>query len=194
MIFNNTRIHARTERLAPDGIPRYIRCYDAGSDLWDRFTVVYTGNYRSRNGTCQYRVLSEEPLSTDGMSQWGESAYIIDRGRNLIIGKAVSFEEMPHQVREVVLTDYFGLWNLNPCFRIRDARGGIVGVFDDPDEARLSLMGHIRKMLEKSGGKLRVAYDIERNAGNHQYESIYGYQASFGSGCNPEAVEIPRFA
>ena len=38
----------REERLVPNGVPRYIRCYDMGEGQFDRYTVCYTGNYKGK--------------------------------------------------------------------------------------------------------------------------------------------------
>ena len=35
-------MNSREQRLMPDGVPRYVRCYDGGEDLFDRYTVVCT--------------------------------------------------------------------------------------------------------------------------------------------------------
>lgn len=41
------REQARTERLMPKGIPRWVRVYDNGGSTADRFTVVFTGLYNN---------------------------------------------------------------------------------------------------------------------------------------------------
>ena len=67
----------RVRRLMPDGVPRYVRCYDNGGS-GDRYTVVYTGNYRGRGGMCRYVGMSALPFHPQGVGMHGESREPID--------------------------------------------------------------------------------------------------------------------
>jgi hypothetical protein len=115
----------RIESLAPNGIPRWIRCYDDGK-MGDRFTVVYTGKYKGKMpGWCQYVGMSAAPFHPQGVCQHGEHDGMIDVakgcwagpaiGRSCHLGKRIRFEDLPEDCQRVVWNDYSELWNIpNP--------------------------------------------------------------------------------
>jgi hypothetical protein len=102
----------RQERLMPEGVPRYIRCYDNGGETADPYTVVFTGNYSGRNGICRFLGMSDNPFYPQGVCQHGEHNAIIDRPKWLHLGKKISFEELPADCRKVVIQDYKELWGI----------------------------------------------------------------------------------
>jgi len=66
----------RTERLLPNGVPRYIRCYDNGGKTADRYTVCYTGNYRGKTkGWHDYVGMSGAPFHPQGIGQHGQTEF-----------------------------------------------------------------------------------------------------------------------
>lgn len=76
----------RENRLLPGGVPRYTRIYDNGGPdapdgSVDRYTVVFTGNYRGRDGICRYVSMSGAPFHPQGIGQHGEQDRPIDRPR-----------------------------------------------------------------------------------------------------------------
>jgi len=97
----------RIDRLLLGGIPRYVRCYDngGGGATIDRFTVVYTGNYKGRNGICSYVLMNARPFHPQGFGQHGASSKIIDAmpgcwagpsiGKSCHLGKRIPFAELP---------------------------------------------------------------------------------------------------
>lgn len=51
----------RMKALMPDGVPRYIRCYDNGGVTADRYTVCFTGRYRHKSlGEYLYLTMSND--------------------------------------------------------------------------------------------------------------------------------------
>ena len=55
----------RIKNLLPGGIPKYIRCYDNDGATIDRYTVVFTGNYKNRIG-CDYLAMNACPVHPQG--------------------------------------------------------------------------------------------------------------------------------
>ncbi len=106
----------RKERLLPNGTPRYVRCYDDGGTNggtnYDRFTIVFTGNFKGRNGRCNYIGCSENPFHPQGVGQHGESETSIDTPAYSHLGKKVKFETLPEKVKELVLSDYMEYWGI----------------------------------------------------------------------------------
>jgi len=100
----------RKTRILPNGIPKYVRCYDNGGKTLDRYTIVYTGNYKGRNGRCEYLGCSENPFH--GIGQHGESAEIIDKPSYKHLGKKINFISLPEQVKKAVMQDYNEYWEL----------------------------------------------------------------------------------
>lgn len=105
------KLKERRERLCPNGIPRWIRVYDNGGETFDRYTVVFTGNYKGRDG-CHYLGMSENPTHPQGFGQHGWSQEIIDRPTYGHLGKKVKFEDLPEKCQKVILNDYNDIWDL----------------------------------------------------------------------------------
>ena len=101
----------REERFMPNGIPKWIRCYDNGGKTWDRFTVVYTGNYKGRNG-CDYVGMSENPFHPQGFGQHGWDGSVIDRPTYSHLGRKITFDKLPEQCQRAVIDDYKEIWNI----------------------------------------------------------------------------------
>lgn len=101
----------RRNQLMPNGIPRYIRCYDNGDVTADRFTIVFTGRYRkSRNDDFIYLGCSSDPFHPQGIGQHGFCKSLIDRPAYKHLGKPVTFESLPDQVKKAVIASYEDLW------------------------------------------------------------------------------------
>ena len=107
----------RLQNLLPNGVPRYIRCYDQGGFTWDRWTIVFT----SRRGG-YYLAASDDPTHPQGFGQHGDG--LIDRvedqkflrppaiGRKNHLGTRVTFESLPEKLRQYVLKEYKELSDL----------------------------------------------------------------------------------
>jgi len=110
----------RCESLLPENKPKNVRCYDNGGESFDRFTVVFTGNYKGRDG-CDYVGMSEFPFHPQGFGQHGYAENIIDTnksgfapaiGRKNHLGKRIAFSELPEDCQKLVLSDYKAMWDL----------------------------------------------------------------------------------
>lgn len=113
---------ARQDRLLPNGVPRWVRCYDNGGRSFDRYTVVFTGRYRQKTGGSYcYVAMSEHPFHPQGFGQHGESTTRIDVnkdgfapaiGRFNHLGTRIRFQDLPPDCQQLVLQDYRCLWGL----------------------------------------------------------------------------------
>jgi hypothetical protein len=101
---------ARIHKLIPNGVPRYVRCYDNGGETMDRYTIVYTGNYKNRVSVCEYLGCSEYPFH--GVGIHGESNTPIDYPKYSHLGKRVDFKTLPPDVKKAVIQDYKENWEL----------------------------------------------------------------------------------
>lgn len=99
----------RYDNLIPNGIPRWIRCYDNKGETFDRYTVVFT---RTNDRICHYVGMSEKPFDPQGFGQHGESDEAIDRPRYSHLGKKIKWEDLPLDCQEVVFRDYKALHSL----------------------------------------------------------------------------------
>jgi hypothetical protein len=130
----NKKQQARMNSLFVNGnpkIPKYVRVYDNGGIMAggtiDRYTIVFSGNYRKRlpNGQfdCWIQVLgmSESPCHPQGFCQHSEYEHPIDTkngwsipiGRKNHLGKRIPFEALNESCRAIVLDDYRDIWNWN---------------------------------------------------------------------------------
>jgi hypothetical protein len=112
----------RKERLMPNGIPKWVRCYDDGGDTFDRYTVVFTGNYTHKTGRQHwYLGMSKFPYHPQGFGQHGESDNQIDinkwgfapaMGRKCHLGRRIPFSELTIDCQKLVAHDYRYLWDI----------------------------------------------------------------------------------
>ena len=106
---------SRHDRLMPNGMPKYVRCYDNGGKSIDRYTVVFTQTSKfdpMLRGGCVYLSMSAAPFHPQGFGQHGESHTIIDRPTYGHLGKRISFQELPEDCQRLVLTDYQAFWGI----------------------------------------------------------------------------------
>ena len=123
----NKKTATRIQALLPNGLPRYVRCYDNGGKTFDRYTVVFSGHYRKSQKSggmrdaFQYVGMSEHPFHPQGFGQHGESERQIDVnksgfapaiGRSNHLGNRILFVELPADCQKFVLRDYREIWNL----------------------------------------------------------------------------------
>lgn len=98
-----------------NGHPKKIRCYDNGGESADRFTIVYTGNYReTTGGDFYYLACDSHPCHPMGFGQHGGSDTQIDRPAYSHLGKKIKFSELPQAVQEWVIQDYLEFWGFVP--------------------------------------------------------------------------------
>lgn len=120
-------MNTRTERLLPNGVPRWIRCYDNGGNSADRYTVCFTGragtsHYETGPSECHYRAMSSDPFHPQGVGIWGaskgkhcdvnEQGWAPTIGRKNHLGTRIKFEDLPEPCRRLILQDYKEIWNI----------------------------------------------------------------------------------
>lgn len=140
----------------PNGIPRYVRCWDnGGGAAWfcrkccaykdesapggtcatckrkllaapegsfDRFTVVFSGNYAGRPvGHTEYIAMSCRPFHPQGFGQHGDMQGYMDapNGFPPKIGdlsnfgsRRIPYSNLPEDCKKCVAKDYKAIWNL----------------------------------------------------------------------------------
>ena len=108
----------RRNSLVPNGVPRYIRCYDNGGSekengTVDRYTVVYTGNYRGKTkGWHDYVGMSGAPFHPQGVGMHEQSEFQpVDRPSYGHLGKKIKFSDLPQDCQTLVLQDYLYFWD-----------------------------------------------------------------------------------
>lgn len=114
----------RKERLLPNGVPLYLRCYDNGGETIDRYTVVFSGKYTHKTGG-EYWVVAMNaspfhpqgfgqhmtyPYEVDAVGKWGRPPAL---GRKNHLGKRIAFETLPEDCKKLVLQDYIDLWDID---------------------------------------------------------------------------------
>ena len=109
----NKRQTLRLQSLLPAGMPRKIRVYDNCGETADRYTVVFTGNYRAKTGgVFWYLGMSGAPFHPQGIGCSGEHDRQIDRPTYSHIGKRVKWDTLPSDCQRAVLNTYCDLWDL----------------------------------------------------------------------------------
>lgn len=126
---------SRWNKLMPNGIPRWVRCYDNGGidagGSADRYTVVFTGRRAAiRGGSAgsewPYLAMNHEPFHPMGIGLHGYSkgrpcdvrkgSYGgVPIGKKLsCLGRRIEFSDLPDQCRRAVRGDYYAIWQLLP--------------------------------------------------------------------------------
>lgn len=106
---------SRSERLMPNGIPRYIRIYDnfgMKNQSIDRYTVIFTGNYAGRDGKTDYVTMSSQPFHPQGVCMHGQADSAIDIKGYAHLGKPIRWQALPEDCKRAVLNDYTAIWAL----------------------------------------------------------------------------------
>lgn len=105
----------RKERLMPNEIPKWIRCYDNGGKTMDRYTVYFT--HAHSFGMKGYVVgvgMSEHPFHPQGFGQHFTltryTCYHTCTGKSG--GKRIQFKDLPPDCQRLVLSDYMDYWRL----------------------------------------------------------------------------------
>jgi len=102
----------RLESLMPNNMPKYVRCYDNGGETLDRYTVVFTGNYRNIKRGDQYLYLGMSEYPYQAIGQHGSSNDPIDRPQYSHLGKKIKFSDLPIDCKTCVIDDYKEIWKL----------------------------------------------------------------------------------
>lgn len=115
----------RQENLMPNGVPRYVRCYDNGGETWDRYTAVFSKKPCAVTHGERWFMhvgMSENPFSPSGFGQHGEHRGLIDVnasgfapavGRKNHLGRRILFDDLPDDCKTLVIQDYCELWKVN---------------------------------------------------------------------------------
>lgn len=115
------RQRQRLATLLPDGVPKFVRCYDNGGTTADRYDVVFTGRYRHKTGG-EFWVLgmSGAPFHPQGVgmhagytpAQLGGGQWHIDRPKSSHLGRRIKFSDLPVDCQRAALGTYLNLWDL----------------------------------------------------------------------------------
>jgi hypothetical protein len=104
----------RKASLLPDGVPKWVRCYDNGGASCDRYVVVFThaqSFYTPR--WFPYVAMSARPFHPQGFGQHGENEHTpVDRPNYGHLGKKITFKDLPPDCQRLVLRDYKDYWRL----------------------------------------------------------------------------------
>lgn len=98
----------RTEKFIPDGIPKYIRCYDNGGKSFDRYTCVFT-----KAEGYHFLAMSANPFYPVGFAIHDQGMDgPIDRPQYSHLGKKIDFSLLPEDVQKCIIQTYKELWEL----------------------------------------------------------------------------------
>lgn len=121
---------AREKALLQNGQPKWVRVYDNEGESADRYTVCFTGRYRTplppdqhayygRYTWYQYLGMSANPFNPQGIGMHAENRKQIDVnksgfapaiGRRCHLGKRIPFDELPFDCQRLAWRDYSMLW------------------------------------------------------------------------------------
>lgn len=118
---------ARLASLLPNGLPKYVRCYDNGGETADRYLVCFTGKagvdrVPGYAAEFSYRAMSENPFHPQGVGMWGSSkhnhcdtnkwGWAPMIGKKNHLGKRIAFSDLPPECQKLILRDYKEIWKL----------------------------------------------------------------------------------
>lgn len=158
MRFQSTRYR----KLFRYGVPRYVRIYDnegTSTESADRYTVVFSGNYKGREHRCFGLGMSGAPYHPQGFCQHFEYDHVIDYPKYGHLGKKIKFYQLPVDCRMAVIDDYLSVWGLGcPICREMD---GIKWKFETVnDDVRLICSkGHKFSIQDFSSFKARSKWE-----------------------------------
>ena len=103
----------RKENLIPNGIPKWIRCYDNGGKTADRYTVIYTHAHSfGMQGRTVGVGMSADPYHPQGFGQHFDFSCGVDRPKCKHLGRKIKFQDLPGDCQKLVLNDYKEMWNI----------------------------------------------------------------------------------
>ena len=118
------------ERDRPEGQNEY--CSTCGGKLLpskrgtiDQYTVVFSGNYKGRDGLCRYLAMNRAPFHPQGFGQHGEHYQVVDApsgftpkvGDLTHLGRRVTWDQLNDDCRRAVMQDYCSYWDLEYPWR-----------------------------------------------------------------------------
>jgi hypothetical protein len=107
-----TSLKDKTRRLFTDGTPNKLRCYDLGpNSSYDRYVVVF-GHKRTDSGEFMHVSMSDNPKHPLGVYIHEFTEESIDDEECEHLGKQITFFELPVDCQDLIMEDYFKLWNL----------------------------------------------------------------------------------
>lgn len=99
----------------------------AGKGTFDRYTVVFTGNFKGRNHRTFYVGMSSHPFHPQGFGQHGDTEEPFDSpggSRPAGIGnkakwgdgdsRRITFQRLPPDCQKLVVSDYMSIWSISP--------------------------------------------------------------------------------
>ena len=108
--FRTKAQQVRFEKFFDGDRPTKIRLYDLPTTI-DRYTCVFTGNYRNyTGGQFMYLGMSGNPFHPLGIGQHGSADIQIDRPKYSHLGRVVQWNALPIPVQECIIQTYLNLW------------------------------------------------------------------------------------
>jgi hypothetical protein len=112
----------RNANLMPNGVPKWVRCYDNEGKTADRYTVCFTGRYKKEDRSFIHLGMSASPFHPQGIGQHGETTLKpcdVDgwgfppmMGKMNHLGRRIRFKDLPSDCQKLVISDYKHLWRL----------------------------------------------------------------------------------
>ena len=95
--------------------PRYLRIYDAGDTVGDRYTVVFTKLGKRAN--YPYMGMSANPTHPQGIGYHGDAGArgdgYPDSSSYAHLGKKITYRDLPEAVQRVVIENYAEYWGID---------------------------------------------------------------------------------
>ena len=100
------------------------RLLPAGNGTADRYTVVFTGRFKGRDGRAHYVGMSCHPFHPQGVGMHGEAELNFDAPRGFPpkigdkaswgdITRRIPFRLLPADCQKLVIRDYVEIWNID---------------------------------------------------------------------------------
>ena len=101
----------RFQSFFKNGMLSKVRCYTNDGETIDRYTIVFSGNYRARTGGVFWSLgASTYPQHPQGVGSFSETQRVIDYPAYSHLGTKIAFNELPTNVQWYVLSYYTDLW------------------------------------------------------------------------------------
>jgi hypothetical protein len=100
----------RLSRFTIDGkIPKHINLYDNGGESADRYTCCFKN---LKLGFFPYLGMSSNPFHPQGVGLHNEHTQRIDYPKYAHLGKKISWNDLPNDVKCCIWQDYCDYWNI----------------------------------------------------------------------------------
>ena len=110
-------IHARRERLIPNGVPRHIKCYDFDQNtivVFTRMGRAGTNRYKHQGKGYPYMVIDKDHNGRYIKTEMFEAAN--PKLRHDIVtklpSKKITFEDLPINIQSAIREQYCKLWRI----------------------------------------------------------------------------------